>query len=261
MNFSDTSCVICYRPHSKASKGYVFTGVCHSFCSMGGGGGGGRWSTPKVNHHHHNPPPTQVTPTPPGTGHNTYPRPPGTWSTTTPSPPGTWSTTTPSPPGTGYNTYPPPSGTGHNTYPPPPTWDMVNHYPLSPPWDMVNHYPSPPPGHRSQHLPPPLPPSTGTWSTITPLPPHLGHGQPLRRRAVRILLECILVHEKFAFSSVCGQIMGHMIFIGVLWWKIGHLKCDVFHFGAVFLFEGWGGGVVFSTLKCFMFKISTPPSE
>ena len=40
--------LFCYRPRSEASEGYVFTGVCHSFCSTGGGGE--RWATPMVNH-------------------------------------------------------------------------------------------------------------------------------------------------------------------------------------------------------------------
>ena len=109
-----------YRPRSVASEGYVFTGVCHSFCSTRGGGGG-RWSTPK----------DQVTTPPP---------PPRTW---------TWDlVTTPPPPhlGHGHNTHPPPPhlGHGHNTHPPPPgTWSQ--HLPPSPPptWDMVTT-PTPP---------------------------------------------------------------------------------------------------------------------
>ena len=31
---------ICYCARSKVSKGYIFTGVCHSVHWMGGGGGG-----------------------------------------------------------------------------------------------------------------------------------------------------------------------------------------------------------------------------
>ena len=60
-----------YRPRSEASEGYVFTGICHSFCLMGGGG---RCATPKVSGQHLPPSPQdQVTtpPSPPGPGHNT----------------------------------------------------------------------------------------------------------------------------------------------------------------------------------------------
>ena len=85
-------------------------------------------------------------------------------------------------------------------------------------WDMVTTpAPLPPPGTWSQH-PPPLPhlghghntpaalppPHLGHGHNTRRPPPHLGHGhntRPLppgtmRRRAVRILLQCILVELK-----------------------------------------------------------------
>ena len=98
------------------------------------------------------------------------------------------------------------------------TWDLVTTPPSPPPprtwtWDLVTTPPSPH-GHGtwSQHPPPPHghgtwsqhpPPSPWTWDLVT-TPPSLpmdmgpGHNTPpiprtMRRRAVRILLECILV--------------------------------------------------------------------
>ena len=124
-----------YRPRSEPSEGYVFTGVCHSFCSTKG----------------------EVCSTK------------GLW-TTPPSPP---------------------PGPGHNTSPP---WDQVT-TPPSLPRDQVTTPPSlPTPGTRSQHLP-------SLWTTPPSpsrqhLPPpgqHLPPPWTMRRRAVRILLECILV--------------------------------------------------------------------
>ena len=53
---------IYYRTLSEASEGYVFTGVCHSFCSTAGGG--------VVINTNGQPPP------PPGPGQNVYPLPP-----------------------------------------------------------------------------------------------------------------------------------------------------------------------------------------
>ena len=100
LNYHSFFCLNYYRPRSEASEGYVFTGVCHSFCSTGEGG---RWVTPKV-----------ITP-------------------------------------------------------PSPSKDQVT-------------TPPPPPGTRSQHLPPSPPTRT------------------MRRRAVRILLECILVYHKFTWN-------------------------------------------------------------
>ena len=90
-----------------------------------------------------------------------------------PSPPRTWTwdlvTTPPSPP--------PDMEPGHNT-PLPPDMDMGpgHNTPLPPNMDMG-------PGHNTP------PPQTWTWDLVsTPPPP-----QTMRRRAVRILLECILV--------------------------------------------------------------------
>ena len=68
----------CYRPRSVASKGYVFPGVCHSFCLTPG---------ERVKGHNTSPPPDNTSlpspwTTPPSLarvkGHNTFP----------PSPPG-----------------------------------------------------------------------------------------------------------------------------------------------------------------------------
>ena len=42
----------CYRPRSEASEGYVFTGVCHSFCPQMWGGGGGLL-LPRMHHWSH----------------------------------------------------------------------------------------------------------------------------------------------------------------------------------------------------------------
>ena len=88
---------------------------------------------------------------------------------------------------------------------PPPTWDLVttphpppgnwSPPPCPPPQPGTWSPPPAPPGTRSPPLPPPHlelahhhhpPPPPGTWSP--PPPPH-----PVKRRAVRILLECILV--------------------------------------------------------------------
>ena len=44
-----------YRPRSEVSEGYVFTGVCHSFCSTPGGWE--EWTTPPPGQHL--PPPNQ----------------------------------------------------------------------------------------------------------------------------------------------------------------------------------------------------------
>ena len=123
-----------------------------------------------------------------------------------PSPGGEGGVATPN--ASGQHLPPPPSpGHGHGTWsqqprslPPPRTWT----------WDLVTTPPSLPPRHGhgtwSQHppsLPPdmdmgpghntPLPPNGhGTWSQHHP-PPH----RTMRRWAVRILLECILVKNKF----------------------------------------------------------------
>ena len=120
-----------YRPLSEASEGYVFTGVCHSFCSTPGGGGG-MWHT-KCNM---------------GPAQNVYP------------PPGTRSECLPLPPWDQVRMSTSPLGPGQNVYPP---------------WDQVR------------------------MST----PP-----QTTRRRAVRILLECILVNIRFKqseFSKIFGM--------------------------------------------------------
>ena len=71
----------------------------------------------------------------------------------------------------------------------PPPRDQVRTSTPSPPGPGQNIYP-PPPRTRSEHLPPPLPP--GTMSEHLPPPP-----ETTRRRAVRILLECILVWISF----------------------------------------------------------------
>ena len=99
-----------------------------------------------------------------GPGQNVYP-PPGTRSECLPPPPlGPGQNVYPPPPGTRSECLsPPPPGPGQNVYPPPPP----------PPWDQVRMSTPSPPGTRSECLPPP--PKT------------------TRRRAVRILLECILV--------------------------------------------------------------------
>ena len=176
-----------YRPRSEASEGYVFTGVCHSFCSTGGGGGG--VATPKASGQHppwdqvtntHLPPPTwsqHPPPSPLGHGHKTpslpwdqldnTPLPPG--MVTTPPPPQTWSqhqrsldiTPPPPPPGPGGQHPLPPPGPG-GQHPPPP--DMVTTPPSLPP-DMVTTPPSLPLGPGGQH-------------TTTPPPPRHGHNTP-----------------------------------------------------------------------------------
>ena len=163
----------CYHPRSKASEGIFLQA---SVCPIRGGAVG--------NH---------------GPGHNTS-LPPRHRSQHLPSPQ-VQVTTPPSPLGTGHNTsLPLPSPQAQVTAPPPGT----------------GHNTSLPPGHRSQHLPPPWaqghntflsPPGLGYNTSLTPwaqvtntsLPP-LGTGHntsfppgTMRRRAVRILLECILV--------------------------------------------------------------------
>ena len=83
-----------------------------------------------------------------------------------------------------------PTGLGQNIYPPP--WTRSECLTL-PPLDQVRMS-TPPPGTRLEHLPLPL----WTRSECLP-PPPCGPGQNVyppqttRRRAVRILLECILV--------------------------------------------------------------------
>ena len=107
LNFWKVPFQICnYRPRSKASEGYVFTGVCHSFCSTGGGGGSGQhqWSTT----------------TSPGPGQNIYPPPPpGPDQNIYPPPPRDQVRTSTPPPGPGQNIYPlPPPGTRYEHLPP-----------------------------------------------------------------------------------------------------------------------------------------------
>ena len=115
-----------------------------------------------------------------GHGHNTPP-PPQTW---------TWDlVTTPpslSPPRHGHGTW--------SQHPPPPptwTWDLVTTPPSLPPprtwtWDLVTT--------------PPSPPQTWTWDLVT-TPPSLPP-RTIRRWAVRILLECILVSQCSLRESV-----------------------------------------------------------
>ena len=120
--------IIYYRPHS---EGYVFTGMCHSFCSTGRGG---------VQHQR----PLDNTSPHPGTRSQHLP-PPGTRA-----------------PRTRSHLPPPDHAQAGGTHP---TGMRA----------------------RSLHLPPP-PPGPGHTS----LPP------TMRRRAVRILLECILVFTEIA---------------------------------------------------------------
>ena len=133
----------------------MFSRVCVTHSVQRGGGGGGEVGNTK--------------------GHNTTLPPPGTRSQHLPPP---WDQVT----------TPPPPGPGHNT---PPSWDQAT-------------TPPPPPKTRSQHLPPSLPPPPGSGhnTSLPSPPPGPGHNNSLppppppgtmRRRAVRILLECILV--------------------------------------------------------------------
>ena len=104
----------------------------------------------------------------------------GRTSTSTPSPPGSRSehltpphqvrTSTPPHLGPGQNIYPLPQGPGQNIYPAP-TWNP-GRTSTPPPWDQVR---------TSTPL--------GPGQNIYPLPPG-----SIGRRAVRILLECILVY-------------------------------------------------------------------
>ena len=113
-----------YHPRSEASEGYVFTGVCHTFCSTGGGGGGQhQWSTtspPRTRSEHLSPP---------GPSQNIYPLPPPRTRSRTSTPPPTLPrdqvrTSTPSAPlpspGPGQNIYPLPLGTRSEHLPPSP---------------------------------------------------------------------------------------------------------------------------------------------
>ena len=96
-------------------------------------------------------------------------------------------------------TSPPPRTSSQHL--PHPLHDQLTTPPSLPPLDQVTTPTSPPParvkGQRSQHLPPPpgpghntsLPPWPGSKVTTPPFP----HPWTKRRRAVRILLECILV--------------------------------------------------------------------
>ena len=121
----------------------------------------------------------------------------------------------------------PPSGPGQNIYPPPPPGTRSEHLPpphlrlghSTPPpphtWDLVTPPPPPPPHLRLGHSTPPPPPETWslhptpppeTWS-LHPTPPP----QTTRRRAVRILLECILVLYYSTFSNFCKNKSAHGI--------------------------------------------------
>ena len=104
----------------------------------------------------------------------------GEW-TTPPSPLGPGHNTSPLL-GPGHNTSPPPPGTRSQHLPPPPLLGPGRNTSLPPPLLGPGHNTSPPPpGTRSQHLPPPLR-SMG--------------------RAVRILLECILVEDDNGQSEI-----------------------------------------------------------
>ena len=149
-----------YRPRSKASEGYVFTCVCHSFCSTEVGGG---VATPKASGQH--PPP------PSGTRWTTPRSLPRDQVTTPPLPQTRWTTPPPS--------LPPPGPGGQH---PPPPYQVTT--PSSPP-DQVNNTPSPPgPGHNTSLPPPgpghntslPTPPPQTRWTT--PPPPGPGGQHP-----------------------------------------------------------------------------------
>ena len=213
-----------YRPRSEASKGYVFIGVCHSVTERGGGGVD--QDQDQVTTHPSLPPgPGDNTPSPwdqvttppsPGTrsqhlsppqgtrsqhplslgpGDNTPPR--TRWQHP-PTPRTRWQH--PLPPGPGHNTslppgtrwqHPPPRTRSQHLSPSPGTRGQHplletkwQHLPLPFPWDQVTTPPPPPtPGTRSQHPP---------WDQVTTPPPGT-----MRRRAVRILPECILVTQGF----------------------------------------------------------------
>ena len=224
-----------YRPLSEASKGYIFTGVCH-FNS----GEGEEWTRDMVKTPPSIPPgPGHNTSLPPprGPGHNKKPSlPPGTWSqhlppqdlvTTPPSLPPDLVTTRPSlPPGTWSQHLPPPrTWSQQKTLPPPGTWsqhlppqDLVTTPPS--PQDLVTIPPSlpPGPGHNTS-LPPP-----GTWSQQKTLPP-LGPGHntsllpplTMHRWTVGILLECI----GFVCSSV---VFYHTIMLLVRKWVLRFIR-------------------------------------
>ena len=101
-----------YRPRS---EGYVFTGVCHSFCSTGGGGEGGGQHQ-RSQHLPPLPPRDQVTtPPPPGTRSQYLPPPQDQVTTPLSLPllgPG-HNTSLPPPPGTRSQHPPSPLGPGH----------------------------------------------------------------------------------------------------------------------------------------------------
>ena len=165
--------VVTARVAKRAKVMFLQACVTHSVQLRGGGG---RWHT-KCNM---------------GLGQNVYPLPPpGTRSECLPPPP----------PGTRSDSLPPPPlGPGQNVYPPP--WDQVRMSTppgtrsecLPPPWDQVRmSTPSPPLGPGQNVYPPPwdqvrmsTPPS---WYQVRMSTPP----QTTCRRAVRILLECILV--------------------------------------------------------------------
>ena len=132
----------CSHPRSQASKGYVFTGVCH--CVTFGGGWGERW-----HQMHH------------GIGHcDTW----GRWRGLGGRWPG-WG---------GGGGCLSPRGQDH------PPWTG----PLAPPLDRT----TPSPTWRKGHWPP-----TMKERSLTSPPPNIRALRSMRRRAVRILLECILV--------------------------------------------------------------------
>ena len=255
--------------------------------SLNGGVGGGQhqWSTnpppPRDQVRPSTPfPPSgpgqTIYPPPPGLGQNVYPLPPWTRSECLPLPPlDQVRMSTPCPPGPGQNVYPlpPPSGPGQNVYPLPP-WTRSECLPLPPldqvrmstpaPLDQVRMSTlSPPPSGPGQNVYPPPPPPLWTRSECLPLPPSpppppvdqvrtstpSPPPQTTRRRAVRILLECILVRKA---SSVKRQNYVQNLpsslqpkkqteYISVLWsWFIylSHLHLDLdywFHNYRVFL--------------------------
>ena len=209
-------CILVTTRLAKRAK-VMFLQACvtHSVQRRGGGAGGGegghqhQWSSTS--------PPDQVrmsTPSPPRTRSEHIPPPPRDQVRMS----------TPSPPGLGQNIYPlPPSGPGQNVYslppwtrsecllplppvpgtrsehlpPPPSLWTRSECLP-PPPLDQVRmSTPSPPPPGLGQNIYPPLwtrseclpPAPLWTRSECLPPPPP----QTTRRRAVRILLECILV--------------------------------------------------------------------
>ena len=117
----------------------------------------------------------------------------------------------------------------------------------------TNGQPPPPPGTRSEHLPPPPPP--GTRSEHLP-PPPLPPGS-IGRRAVRILLECILVFSisdetpylldlSLSFTAIfrrsCGVLFKNSCALLCLIFLLLYFQRKLFYFGKnvfVCFFQFW----------------------